>query len=599
MAISNIILNGGIVTFTIHVGGNLVPDKYNIFSVHVEKGINKVSTALIVILDGKSTTGEFDASSFDIFLPGNELIISAGYDSKNELIFSGIITKQSILIDGSVGSSLEIECRDTAVKMTVGRKSRAFYQKKDSEIITSIIGAYADISANITATTSVWPQQIQYYVTDWDFIVSLAETNGLIVTALNGKISVFDPAAINTSVLIVSYGDNLLTFSADLNSASQLNTVKASTWDYKNQVVMSGEATTEQAGPGNLSSKKLSAVLGLANYQLQTATSLDNAGLTNWSKAQLVKSGYSKIQGVVKFQGSNLVDPGKYITLQGIGDRLSGDHLISGVVHDISDGNWTTEVTIGLSSNWFIEEPDVISPSASGLLPGVRGLFNGTVKQMHEDPDSQFRILVDVPLFDQNGKGIWARLSNFYSTNGAGIFFLPEVGDEVVLGFLNEDPRCPIILGSMYSSAKLSPYASLAPNEKNSLKAIVSKSGIFLQFDDEDKILTIQTPDNNKIILSDKDKQLSFEDDNGNSITMSIDGITIKSSKDINIEANQNVNIKGPQGVVVGAAAGDVAISGINIKESAANQYSAEGNTMAKVSGGVQLTLKGAMVMIN
>ena len=55
---------------------------------------------------------------------------------------------------------------------------------------------------------------------------------------------------------------------------------------------------------------------------------------------------------------------------------------------------------------------------------------------MYEDPDSQFRILVSVPLFDPNGEGIWARLTNFYSTNGAGIFFLPEVGDEVVLGFL-------------------------------------------------------------------------------------------------------------------------------------------------------------------
>ena len=175
---------------------------------------------------------------------------------------------------------------------------------------------------------------------------------------------------------------------------------------------------------------------------------LENTDLNNWSKAQIVKSEYSKIIGEAKFQGTNLIDPGKYMTFNGLGDRFNGDYLISGVVHDLSDGNWISEVSLGLSPIWFTEEPDVMAPPASGLLPGARGLLNGTVKQIFGDPDSQYRILVDIPLFDTNGSGIWARLSNFYSTSGAGAFFLPEVGDEVILGFLNEDPRFPVILGS-------------------------------------------------------------------------------------------------------------------------------------------------------
>ena len=88
MAISDKIVNGGMVTFTIQVSGSVIPDKYGILSVHVEKGINKISTAKVVILDGRSTTGEFDASSSDIFLPGKEMTISAGYNSKNELMLN-------------------------------------------------------------------------------------------------------------------------------------------------------------------------------------------------------------------------------------------------------------------------------------------------------------------------------------------------------------------------------------------------------------------------------------------------------------------------------------------------------------------------------
>lgn len=597
MATSNKI--GDIASFSVKVGGNSVPDELSILSIRVEKRINRISSATIVVLDGQSDTGKFDASSSSTFLPGAEVTIEAGYDNKNELIFKGIITRQSIRIDQTVGSALEVECKDASVKLIVGRKSLTFSKKKDSDIISSIIGTYSGLTSEVTSTTTTWPEQVQYYVTDWDFILARAEANGLIITTLNGKISVIKPDSSTTSVYTVGFGNGLLEFNADLNAVTQLGSVKANTWDYKTQTVSSGEAQNDLAGPGNLSSKKLSEVIGLSDFQLQTSAPLENADLTNWSKAQLIKSEYSKIQGEAKFQGTSVVDPAKYITLQGLGDRFNGNHLISGVVHDLSEGNWVTEVTIGLSPVWFTEEPDLMAPPASGLLPGARGLFNGTVKKMFDDPDSQYRILVDVPLFDQNGEGIWARLSNFYSTNGAGAFFLPEVGDEVILGFLNEDPRYPIILGSVYSSSKLKPYKDCEPNQKNSIKAIVSKSLISVEFDDDQKIFTIATPGNNSVTLSDKDTKIVIKDKTGNTITMSDSGIDLKSPKNISINADQNVTISGTKGIKIQSSGGDVEVSGINIKETADSQYSAEGSQIAKINSGAELTLKSAMIMIN
>lgn len=385
----------------------------------------------------------------------------------------------------------------------------------------------------------------------------------------------------------------------------QLGTVKASTWDYKNQQVSSGQSSSHYAGAGNLTTEKLSQVIGVSPFMLRTSGPLENDDLTTWSKSQLIKSEYSKIQGEAKIDGTSIVAPGKYITLAGVGDRFNGNHLVSGVVHEISDGDWFTIISIGLSPLWFVEEPDVMSAAASGLLPAARGLFNGTVKKIFDDPDTQYRILVDIPMFDSNGAGIWARLSNFYSTNNAGIFFLPEIGDEVVIGFLNEDPRYPIILGSMYSSPKLKPFAgqdqvqALEPNEKNQYKAITSQSGITIQFDDVNKVITCATPASNYMIFSDKDKQISVKDQNGNSIVMSESGITLNSPKDINITAEQNITISGKMGVKIQSSGGDVEISGINIKETAQAQYTATGNATAQINGGAELTVKAAMVLIN
>lgn len=590
---------GDNVTFNITAGGTAIPDEIRVSAIYIEKKVNRIAYAKIIILDGDADTGTFKASSSDTFLPGTAIVIEAGYDSKNTLIFKGIITQQSLRIDALIGSALEIECRDEAVKMVVGRKSLTYSKQKDSDVITSIIGNYSGVAADVSATSTTWPEQVQYYATDWDYIMTLAENNGMIVTAFDNKVSVFKPDKNTSPVLAVSYGDGLMEFNASLQSLTQLDSVKANTWDYKNQAVATGQATNSYAGAGNLSGKKLSEVVGLSDYQLQTTAPLESADLTGWSKAQLVKSEYSKIQGEATFNGTGIPNPGQYITLGGLGSRFNGDHIISGVVHDISDGNWITKTDIGLPFGWFTEEPDVMAPAASGILPGVSGLSVGTVKKMYEDPDSQYRILVNVPLFDQNGEGIWARLAGFYATSGAGAFFLPEVGDEVVLGFLNEDPRYPVILGSLYSSPNNKPYTGLEPDEKNKLKAIVSKSGIAVEFDDENKIFTITTPSKNTVILSDQDKQISLKDENENSIVLSSGGITIKSPKSITIEATENININGTQGIKAEASGGDVAISGMNIKQNADMQYSAEGSMSAKVSAGAELTLKGAMVMIN
>jgi Rhs element Vgr protein len=599
MATATDIGSGNIATFTVKVAGTAIPSILHVLSITIKKEINRIASAKITILDGESDTGKFDASSSSTFVPGAKVTIECGYDMTNQVVFQGIITSQSIRIDESVGSALVVECRDEAIKMIVGRKSLTFSMKKDSDVISSIIGNYSGLTANVTATSTQWPEQVQYYVSDWDFLMARAEANGMIVTTLNGKVTVSPPDASTTPVLDVSYGKGLIHFNANLNAITQYDTVKATTWDYKNQAVTSMQSTNNLAGPGNISSKKLSEVVGLSDYEIQTTAPIENTDLTNWCKAQLIKSEYSKIQGEAKFQGTNLVNPGNYITLGGIGDRFNGDHFISSVTHDIADGNWFTEISIGLSIMWFTEEPDVMSPPASGLLPGARGLFNATVKQIDNDPDSQYRILVTVPLFDTNGAGIWGRLSNFYSTSGAGAFFLPEVGDEVIVGFLNEDPRYPIILGSLYSSSKLKPFDGLTPNNKNSKKAIVSKSKMYLEFDDENVVFTINTPNKNSVVISDKDKKITISDQNDNTIVMSSSGITIKSSKDINIEAGQKVNIKGTQGVVIAASGGDVVTSGINIKETAQSQFTAKGNVNAQVQGGAQLVLKGAMVMIN
>lgn len=599
MAISENITSEGIVTFVVKADGNAIPDESRVYSIKVEYAVNKISTAKIVILDGDVSTGTFEASSSDTFLPGIEISIEAGYDNNNKIIFKGIITEQTIRIDDIIGSALIVTCRDEAIKTTVGRKSKTFTDQKDSDIWRSIIGDYSGLSEDISSTNLIWPQQVQYDTTDWDFILARAEANGLIVKTINGKVSVEKPDNDTTSVLTIKYGDNLYEFHANLNAISQLKNVKSSSWDYANQELIQKETVNTHSGPGNLSSNTLSKVVGLKTFDLESPAPIKNDSLENWNQAQLVKSNYSKIQGKLKCQGTSIVTIGNYITLKGLGDRFNGDHFVSKVVHNISDGNWMTTCAIGLSEESFTKQNKTKANPPSGLLSGVHGLFTATVKNIDEDPENQYRVLVDIPLFNASGDGLWARHSSFYASNNAGAFFMPEIGDEVVVGFLNEDPNFPIILGSLYSNPNLKPSEGLNPNKNNSTKAIVSKSGIAISFDDENQIFTITTPDKNTIVFSDADKQITIQDQNSNTITMSKTGIALKSPKSISIDSEEKVSIIGAQGISLKAQGGDVNVEGVNIQHNANLEFSAEGSASASMESSGSLTLKGAMVMIN
>lgn len=593
------IASGDLVSFAIKIDGTPISDINSIQSIEVQKGVNQIPIAKIILTDGDSSTGEFAASSSNTFVPGNSITIEAGYDDNNTVIFKGLITKQNIQINENIGSVLIVECRDEAIKMIVGRKSLTYSKQKDSDIITTIINNYSGLSAAVSPTSIVWPEQVQYYTTDWDYIIARAETNGMIVTSINGKVSVFKPDAENVPVFTITYGDNLLEFNATLDAITQLGSVKASSWDFTAQKIISGGVVNKYSGPGNLSSKKLSEVLGISNYELQSSTPINNDELTELSNATLIKSAFSKITGEVKFNGNNLVDPGKYITLTGLGNRFNGDHIISNIQHIIEQGRWMTKASIGLSISSPLEEPDRIVPSAPAILPGAKGLFNAKVLKMHEDPANQYRILINIPSIDPNGNGIWARLTNFYSTSGSGTLFMPEVGDEVVVGFLSEDPRYPIILGSMYSSSENKPFQELNPDEKNSIKSIASKTGINIRFNDKDQILAIETPNENCATFNDKNKEITINDQNNNSIVMSESGILLKSGKNLTLDATQKLIFKGNEGILVESSMGDVQIKALNITNKADMQFTAEGEMTASLQGGTETTIKGGMVMIN
>jgi uncharacterized protein involved in type VI secretion and phage assembly len=231
------------------------------------------------------------------------------------------------------------------------------------------------------------------------------------------------------------------------------------------------------------------------------------------------------------------------------------------------------------------------------VIKPIEGVHIGTVKKIDADPLNEGRIQVLIPALKSTGNGIWAKLSHFYVSAAAGSFFIPEIDSQVVVSFISNDPRHPIILGSLYTSTK-QPYTELTAD--NALKAFVSKSKLTLEFDDKEKIITISSPKENSIVISEKAKGIVITDENKNIFKLSDTGIELTSKNNIKITSSGSVTIAGSKGVILeGKTQDGIKLTGSKVNIVAETSLVAEGKSKVDVVASGKVTIKGASVGIN
>ena len=571
-----------VASYRILVEGEELNSEYSVMAITVHKAVNKIPIAQLILLDGDLSKQDFEASSSDTFDPGKEVTIKLGYQQKEDVVFEGIITKHGIKIKEGQPMMLVLELKDKAVKMTVNRKNRYFEEKKDSEIIDEILGEY-DVTADVEDTTVTHKEMIQYYCTDWDFIVARAEANGKLVYVSDGEVTVKKPDLSKATLGELAFGFNIYEFEAEMDARDEYTEVKSSAWDYAKQELVE-KTSKPPAGKeqGELTGETLSDVIGAPEFPMQHTGKRPDAELQAWSDAKLMRSRLAKIKGRVKIEGYNVVKPGDMIALQEFSKKFNGNAFVSEIRHQFSSSStWYTDIKFGLAQEFLTKKyPDVTEVPASGMLPGIHGLHIAIVTNIHEDPDGEDRVKVKIPVISTEDEGSWARVATLDAGNERGSFFRPEVNDEVIVGFLNDDPRDPIILGMLHSSSLKSP---IAPAEENNEKGFITRSKIKLVFDDDKKSVTIETPGKNMVVISDDEKSITLTDQNKNKIVMDDKGITIESCKDIMLTASK----------------GDIKAEGVNISNSANAKFSAEGTSGAELTSSASAVIKGAVVQIN
>lgn len=566
----------------VKLDGREINDKYGIQSVSVCHAIDNISTAQLQFVAGNPVeSGSVAITDSGDFDPGTSVEIFAGYaGEKSTSIFKGIIVKQSIKLDAQTPFLTTIECRHEAVKMAYNEMEGFFEDKKDDAIIKEIIGQH-NIAAGVGSCGEVHACSIQKSCTDWDFILALCRFNGFIVTMDSTSGMVLDkPDFSGPPALEIEAGNSMISFDGTLNAEFQPAGINAAAWDPQSLSLISAAAAEPTINAqGQVLPKSFASKLGQGELSLLAAAPLPEQSLQQWADGALLRKRLSAFTGTAKFAGSALAKTGTVIEVKGVGKAMSGKAFISGVTHVLDAQGWVTTVTFGLGKESIPHSADTLYNRGAGQLPAMQGLQLGTVLQVENDPENQYRVLLQIPSLAREPNNIWARMAHNYASKNAGFFFLPETGDEVVLAFLDNDVRFPVILGALYSSANAPGYNGGA---NNNIKAIVTRSRMKIEFDEDKKNISVSTPGGNSIVLSDDGKSIILKDQNQNSITLGTGGIVLDSAKDIKISAK-----------------GNIAIKGLNVDTSASGNFKVTAKAAAELSAGGQTTIKGAIVTVN
>lgn len=198
---------------------------------------------------------------------------------------------------------------------------------------------------------------------------------------------------------------------------------------------------------------------------------------------------------------------------------------------------------------------------ASGLVAGVAA---GTVSR-NDDPEGLARVKLRLPWRGDDFETDWVRIVAPMAGNDRGTYFVPEVGDEVLVAFDRDDIRYPYVLGALWSRTDAPPDKN--SNAKNDIRIIKTRAGHILKFDDASKgSILIQFSDGRKKIRIDDDGILIDDgqnkvtlDSNAGSVTIeAMQSLTLKAPK-ISVEASASLDLKG--GASLNANAGMVRIN--------------------------------------
>ena len=539
---------------------------------------------------------------------GQALKIKVDDGSDSWTIFDGLVVSIGLELDTGTSQHVIIEGYDKLY--TLGRKSMVTTytgQQSAKDIITALASdANVSIGTIADAVGSAPREHTYQYATAYAFIDRLVRDAGCEWFVEEGKLNV-RPRASASGTHKLKVGENLRRFSARFSAAEHVEQVTVTGWDIKNKEAVEGKATYSPAaakssnGVFNGTTLKSTAVGGTMALSIPRPV-IDKSDADALAKGILDRRSAELLRARGEATPSAKIKPGVLLELDGLGAQWDGKYYCTSVEHTFGGQSLQTFFEVGPTEPESLV--DIFGGGAGTSLDQMLGSLTIGIVTNNKDDEGLNRVKLKLPYLSNSEETGWARVLQPGSGSGRGWNVLPEVDDEVLVGFEHGNLDRPLVLGGLVNGKDKPKYAhaDTLKNGKVQARIFNSRLGHEIRFgdgaSDPDQFIKVHTVGKEATLLLGVEKidlqangipvkvyneKGSIEINKDGDITLKGANITLKSTQDIIIDSGANVTIKSKSSTAVTAQA----------------KLDLKANAPATLESSAITSVKGSMVNIN
>jgi phage protein D len=520
---------------------------------------------------------------------------------KDPQLIEGEITGIEVKFSNTSEAHLVVRGYDASHRLHRGRFNRSFLNSTDSDIVRRIARESGIQIGQVDMSGSPHEYVFQENQTNMEFLRERAARIGFELFVQDDKLYFREPKS--EASLNLEWLTDISSFDVRVTSAEQVSSVEVNSWDYTKKTLISETASKEQllTDTGNGDGSRIS-----REFRMKQPTKMivvDQPVDSAKEAKQMAQALCNELSGEfvtadAKAEGNPKIRPGKVVALKDMGTRYSGKYYITGACHRYSQRVYKTDFTVR-----GLREGSLLStlPPKTHLQPG-QTLLVGLVTKI-DDPKGWGRVKVKFPTLSMKDESQWARVVGLGAANNRGFYCLPEIDDEVLVGFEHGDIHRPYIVGGVWNGKDktVETVNETVQKGKVRLRTIKTRTGHTIQFVEEDyrtskagiyittksghridlndsqKFIEVKTARGHKVRLDDAASTISIKTKMGQSLTFRDLGMKVT------LQTTGFVNVRTVGGV-------NVATSGfVNVKAGGFVSLTAAGTLTAKTLGPISL----------
>ncbi|MFE3588936.1 VgrG-related protein [Streptomyces niveus] len=569
------------------------------------------------------------------------LLARAGGDSTPKPLLDGVVTALEVELD-ETGTFTVVRGLDESHRLFRGRRVASYQNMTLADICGQVAQRAGLKPGTVDIAGPVIEHIAQPNVTDWEFVRGLAEEAGAQAYVREGQLHITRPAEASSAPdgsaradrnpLVLELGGNLIRCRAGVSAAEQVSEVEVRGWDVQAKEPLVGKASAGTSSTLELgvSAAEVSAPFGEARFVVTDAAYGTQAQVDQAAKAlaERIAGSFAELEAVIR--GNPAVRAGSAVALNAVGAPFEGRYTVTSSRHvfDAVRG-YETWITVSGQQERSLFGLTGGAPGTGGSGAGGRcaGLVSGTVTDT-QDPEGSGRVKVRFPWLSDEYASDWARTAQSGGTGG-GEAFIPEVGDEVLVGFEHGHLDRPFVLAGLYNGKDRPGGGGGAADDGTSSpgagsggdlvdptsgavnrRAFASKSGNqleLLEAADGPQGVRLRTGDGKLTIALDRTETAIVVNSDGSVTIEAKERVAIKAAGGVALDAGRgaleltgnSVTLTSRSGVAVDGGNGKVALSSGGSVEVRGGQVTVEGTRRTDIKSGGSVSVNAPMIKLN